>query len=482
MITRLKVDGFKSLVDVDIQLGPFTCIAGANAVGKSNLFDALMFLSNLADKTLIEAARGVRSDGNKYSNLRDIFHKNGDKYTDRISFEVSMLIRKETEDDLGQKAEAAITSVQYNLMLRYNEEDDEEPIVIEKEDLIPITLRDARRNIRFKSSTSWKTDVIQGRRNVEFISTNGEQVQIHQDGRGGIGRPYNRLKMQRTLLSNATGEYPTAFMVRHEMRNWRMLQLEPAALRAPDNFDSRRNSSIGVNGEHLAATLYRLYNENKETDIYQQVANNLAAIIDGIDYVCVDKDEKRQLLTLQVKYKNGSVFPANTLSDGTLRFLGLAVLELDNSSDGVICFEEPENGIHPLKISAIIELLQRIAMDTGYEIDGENPFRQVILNTHSPLVVSIIPEDCLLMADFQEVYDAPSKTKFQKTVFKSLGGTWRAEADSRYVITKGMLLNYLNPVSANDRGQQSAFPAKTKRVIDRTEVNKNQILINFSEI
>jgi AAA15 family ATPase/GTPase len=29
--------------------GPFTCIAGANGVGESNLLDAMVFLSALAD-------------------------------------------------------------------------------------------------------------------------------------------------------------------------------------------------------------------------------------------------------------------------------------------------------------------------------------------------------------------------------------------------------------------------------------------------
>ncbi len=42
MLTRLKVTGFKNLVDVDVRFGPFTCIAGPNGAGKSNLFDAIM--------------------------------------------------------------------------------------------------------------------------------------------------------------------------------------------------------------------------------------------------------------------------------------------------------------------------------------------------------------------------------------------------------------------------------------------------------
>lgn len=58
MLNRLKVSGFKNLMDVDIRFGPFTCIAGPIAVGKSNLFDAIRFLSALADRpSLAERAR-----------------------------------------------------------------------------------------------------------------------------------------------------------------------------------------------------------------------------------------------------------------------------------------------------------------------------------------------------------------------------------------------------------------------------------------
>jgi len=30
MITRMKISGFKNLVDVNVRFGPFTCVAGAN--------------------------------------------------------------------------------------------------------------------------------------------------------------------------------------------------------------------------------------------------------------------------------------------------------------------------------------------------------------------------------------------------------------------------------------------------------------------
>jgi AAA15 family ATPase/GTPase len=56
LLTRLRVKGFKNLVGVDVRFGPFTCIAGANGIGKSNLFDAIFFLSALAEVTLLDAA------------------------------------------------------------------------------------------------------------------------------------------------------------------------------------------------------------------------------------------------------------------------------------------------------------------------------------------------------------------------------------------------------------------------------------------
>lgn len=56
MLTCFKVSIFKNPVEVDVRFGPFTCIAGANGVGKSNLFDAIKFLGLAARGTLKDAA------------------------------------------------------------------------------------------------------------------------------------------------------------------------------------------------------------------------------------------------------------------------------------------------------------------------------------------------------------------------------------------------------------------------------------------
>jgi predicted ATPase len=120
MLTRLKVTGFKNLVDVDVRFGPFTCIAGANGVGKSNLLDAISFLSALADLTLSEAALSVR-DAGRSDDIRSLFHRAGDRYDSEISLEAEMIVPRQGGDDLGQMAEAAITFLRYSVGLGYRE-------------------------------------------------------------------------------------------------------------------------------------------------------------------------------------------------------------------------------------------------------------------------------------------------------------------------------------------------------------------------
>ena len=66
MLTRFEVSGFKSLRDVAVDFGPFTCIAGPNGVGKSNLFDATRLLSAFSRASFSEAFSEIRAgDGQR---------------------------------------------------------------------------------------------------------------------------------------------------------------------------------------------------------------------------------------------------------------------------------------------------------------------------------------------------------------------------------------------------------------------------------
>lgn len=244
MLTRLKVTGFKNLVDVDVRFGPFTCIAGVNGVGKSNLFDAIRFLSALADRPFLEAAKCVRDEDGKTGDVRSLFHRVENTPDSEMSFEAEMIIPEKGKDDLGQLASAGKTFLRYTLKLRYKEEEQEgNPGTLEiiKEELAHINSREAFKHLLFKPSTSWRNSVIKGRRTTPYISTNVErdqtEIELHQDGNAGRTIRRSAANLPRTVLSSIyTSEAPTVLLARREMQSWHLLQLEPSSLRKPNEF------------------------------------------------------------------------------------------------------------------------------------------------------------------------------------------------------------------------------------------------------
>jgi len=124
--------------------------------------------------------------------------------------------------------------------------------------------------------------------------------------------------------------------------------------------------------------------ENNSERVLTQIANRLSELVDQVGRVEINRDDKRELSTLLLTDHYGTELPAKALSDGTLRFLALASIEIDPTLTGLICLEEPENGIHPERIGAMLKLLRNIVVDPELPIDDNNPLRQVIINTHSP--------------------------------------------------------------------------------------------------
>lgn len=489
MLTRFKVDGFKNLVNVDIRFGPFTCIAGANGVGKSNLFDAIRFLSALSRVSLLEAAKEVR--GGRTADVRGLFHRVGDIYASEMSFETEMIVPRLGEDHLGQDAEASMTFLRYKLTLGYRPEDG--GLEIRHEELVHINRGEAKRNILFPHSTEWRDSAVVGRRSSPFISTQEntpgtEVIYLHQDrGQQGSGKPAPRPahSLPRTVLQAANAaENRTAVIARQEMQSWRLLQLEPSALREPDDFNAP--TRLSEHGAHLPAMLFRLA-KNDEARTYAAVASRLSELNTEVRAIGINRDEKREQFTLWACGEDDTPHDARSLSEGTLRFLALTVLEQDPEAQGVLCLEEPENGIHPERIPAMLRLLKDIAVDPERPVGEDNPLRQIIINTHSPAVVGQVEDGDLIAAELQE--QIQDGRRFKGVVFRTLAGTWRAaNIPERDLMPRSRLMAYLNPFekqggfaaeeTSGEASQSSSPPRrKSQRVIDRPDVQ--QLLLSF---
>ncbi len=444
MLTRLKISGFKNLVDVDVHFGPFTCVAGANGTGKSNLFDAIRFLSALADQPLHEASLALRVAG---SDIRSLFHRVGDSYVDKIFFEVEMMVPSETIDDLGQKITPTSTALRYSLTLQYRP--------------------DGRLEVSHEQLDSLEEMM------PFFVAKNRlsalQTLEINQDGQHGQNCKVNIRESAQTCISriNDAVRYPTIFIARQEMRSWQMLQLDPATLRQAD--DRYTTPFLQANTFHLTATLYALAHFHKPgarpdpANIYAQITDRLAQLMPELQSISVDYDQKHARLTLQVADIHGVVCPAHELSDNTLRLLSLAVLGL-MPHHGLICWESPEHGMHPTSISHILQFLRQMAIDPEQPITTDNPLRQIIISTNSSLVVQQIPADSLVISELKDTQR--DYQYFQRASFTYLPHTWRHVSDrnpDKNVVAPESLLDYLNPVLSHSHSAVDHAPV---RVID----------------
>ena len=412
MLTRLEANGFKNLVDFALDFGPYTCIAGPNGVGKSNVFDAIRFLSLLTEHTMNDAAQSIRNTPTSQDagNLHDIFFATNNQRQERFQLAVEMIVNKEVSDDFGRQAESTSSFLRYEVGFRY-----EEPsvavgpfggLILEREELRPIVVRQARAHLRFPHhKANFRDHLVYNRRfGAPYIGTvtDGGQdvILVHQDGRSrGRGRPVSAERATRTIVGTEnTVATPTILAARHEMRSWHILALEPTAIRRPDGYTQK--PGIASNGAHIPATLKHMGRDASAANTEQALAAIASRLSDlvQVSTIRVRQDDVRQLLSLELEEPSGLRLPAHSISDGTLRFLALAVLAESSSQSGVYCMEEPENGIHPASLEAMNFLLHDIAVDPNEPIGNKNPVRQVVVATHSPYFVQLQNEDDLVLA------------------------------------------------------------------------------------
>src|SRR5581483_2640888 len=385
LITLLEIDGFKTFQAFKLALSPFQVIVGPNGAGKSNLFDALHLLSRLVDTDLRSAFQELRGDA------KELFTtiSNG-KSLNRMSLAVEMLVDRSIQDSWGATADLKYRRMRYELeILRRTDEQGLERLYVEHESLkaIPRSDDDWCKKHGLLMQNHWLPKLTGGR--PSFISTEktkaGQKtIHLHQDGHGGRKSSVAE-KIERTVLSGVTNtEFPHAFAAREEIRTWKFLQLNPEVLRYPSSMLA--TPSLTAEGRNLATTLARMQAEDPY--ILNDVTADLASLVPGILKIEVDTDRAHNQYIIRAMTQNETSFASRVLSDGTLRMLALATLKNDPQHRGVLCFEEPENGVHPFRLKNIAHLLQEMATDFQDESQRELPLRQLLVNTHSPTFIS----------------------------------------------------------------------------------------------
>jgi predicted ATPase len=438
MLTRIEIDGFKTFEDFGLDLGPFVVILGPNASGKSNLFDAIRLLSHLAGTDLRTAVKTLRGEP------QELFRRQADgSSVTRMAFAVELLLAPEVRDPWGDTVKISHSRMRYEVEIeRRKDERGIERLVVAREEAKPILAQsDKWRPKKQELSAQFKQLFMKYGRRTPWLTT-GESdgkrsFKINQDGRKGRTRPAEAAEA--TVLSSITSaEFPHLYALREEMRSWRFLQLDPNALRRPS--PTTAALELEPDGANLAAVLARIQAETatgtRPKGDLADIAADLTSLIPGVVGVSIEEDEKNREYRIDIDMRDGHPFSSRVVSDGTLRVLALLTLLHDPKHRGLVCFEEPENGVHPFRLKAMIERLRELVTDpTSDEVDEQEPLSQMLLNSHSPVVLSCLEKDEAMFADMVSVVNPEVDKISRKTRIRpvKLQGELLPEENREYV-------------------------------------------------
>ncbi len=384
MIKRIKINGYKSFRDFSLELRPLTVILGPNAGGKSNFLDVIYFLSRAVSqnnlKSAFEGHRGFPLESFYYGEegYEGLLKKSSVQFSLEVDVELSDRVIGQVEEIVkakrGGNGSADPKKTITQRFLRYQ-------LTIEA---LPKT---GYMRINNERLCAIKPNGEEKRRNA-FLEREGNRIHLRMEGQG---HPlFHEIGLDHTIVSTALYEphYPHVTAFRMDASHWQTYYLEPRALMRED-VPLADVESIGSRGENLAAFLNTL--KYKYPKDYESLTLTLRTILPRQATIEIEHlKEGRVGLRLS---ESGSSFSARLISEGTLRLIGLLAGIHPRNPATVIAFEEPENGVHPVRLKIISDLLKNSAR--GYD-------KQIIVTTHSPILPEYFDEKDIFVCANEE--------------------------------------------------------------------------------
>jgi len=413
VLTRIEIDGFKSFENFGLDLQPLTAVVGPNASGKSNLFDALRFVSLLSQTDARSAMVDLRGQP------EELFRRTPAGITDCMTFALEVLLDRDGVDAFGTAYQTPAQRLRYEISLQLVRGSDGVPrgIYVRHETCRPISRAEDRATYLKGRKINYNSRI------APFIKVDDTQdaILVRQDGRQKHGRPM-RLSLReasRSALSTiTTSEFPHLYALRNFLQNIRFLEINPRSAR--DANDRLVDRELRSDASNLSAVLARLKEETQEparpNGVLSDIAADLSSLIPSVRELSVSEDSARRQYAFRLGFSGDMDFSSRVISDGTLRLLALLTVLNDTDRRGTLCFEEPENGIHEGRLPLLVEFLRSA---TGYISDPDVPLFQVLLNTHSPKVMESLHDSEIVMADSVAEVDAASGKRSVRTRMRS---------------------------------------------------------------
>ncbi|MFF3708682.1 AAA family ATPase [Streptomyces phaeochromogenes] len=317
LITRVRVDNYKSIAHCDVTLGPFTVLFGLNAAGKSNFLDALRFVR---DALLDGPAEAVAARGGW--------------------------------DEVVRRVPEPATSCTIGLefYLPAFPPHDRKPWVGSYEITLAPTAA-ARPGRDTGAGFRIQREFCEMRRPGEQSGTGTERFEVRD--RPGMGHRKSRLELARVAdtepFFKLHGTLADMFFYSPDLSNLRAARPNtPTA------------GMLKEDGSGLGPALAVLGERQRE-----RISQYIGAIVPGVIEVG-PTDPSADYIAARISFAADGgtephIFRAESMSEGTIRAIGLlTALFQHDARDGwipLIAVEEPELALHPLAAGALYDAL-----------------------------------------------------------------------------------------------------------------------------
>lgn len=342
MISSFKVQHYKCLGTVDIPLTPIHVVIGQNDAGKSSLLEAMYALFRSSSFLLNEAFYGIWT---------------GRQLVLETLREPEVLVGASWDD-------------------RY--------------------LGKCGYEVVCKFAPSGKSCMLSSE---AFVRGNGERVEMPRNQDQTAARRY---RSERHALAGQE----TLNAVCGTLRDAHMYRLDPRMMALPSALDVNRKFTMDVDGFGLASLLDDILGDDVES--FRAIRETFCGLFPQFQSVKLQTEQAIRRASPQENLPHtglatgkgiwfethaGTLISAQQASAGAILILGFIALSHLPNAPRLLLIEEPENGIYPLRLHQVTEMLRKITEERGEDA------AQIVMTTHSPYMLGFFqPEEATFMA------------------------------------------------------------------------------------
>lgn len=385
-LTKIHIKNFRSFRDVSFELKDIQLLIGPNNSGKTNLLRVFEFLNVAHD---FNEAKKIDLTKIRYQHKE--FHGRSQRLPDPIEITLELFesnvrsffyykieLFNLDQDIFNQFLGVSNKQLSVQEFLNLNLQISDENKITFTESLL---LRNGTMKASEDSFISFLPPDLSNSVNY-LVHTKGVDGTISRSGNktdfGSFFYGYygftdlnNQIQELRSFFQKLIIYKPDTFFIKQPITNF------------------QADKSINGNCDNIASYLENL--QSSDPDKFQQINNELSKSLSdfkGYNFDTVTEYQgqkgKEVVRYFRLKDKFGINHLAEDISEGALYFLMLIAIINQKDIPPILMLEEPETGIHPRRISEIMEYL--------FVLRDQHPEISIILTTHHPYVVDHFSE------------------------------------------------------------------------------------------